>query len=304
MNHKTIMENWRRFINEEEQKILTGEEFEALSAEQQLQYGKSIGWKTRIDGEQVSVESIRYKIQGKTHPVKYTKEQFMSLKFPERYGIEKELFDAVNNGITPSWLPWLQELEKTGVVNQKNLIGSGGDIIKKKWKENADMSYFNSFTYVHGFIKPDWFTNFMEGGMNKGSELSVMGYPSTGIIEQTWGKVGVIVKGDMVYAFGSDGRTDNFVKGNSRETRSKDNADVKYTGLPSVLITNKENHSFYPTSNMIMEAVIINWEIEGIIIIAPEQIENSEEKEIWKQLVSKYSKKFKIFDKNFKEIKF
>lgn len=310
IDHQTlrqiIKEELDNVLNEQKQKILSGEEFESLSAEQQLKYGRSIGWRTGVSGNRVIVGAKDYRIQGKKHPVKYTKEQFMAVKFAKT-DAENELEGALSGDLSkiPSWLPWLKELINSGQVTKDNLIGAGGDLIRQKWIENADMSYFNSFVYVHGAKDASRLKAIVDGGMNTGSDISTIGYPSSGVQKYTWGNAGLILEGKVVQAFGSDGNTDNFIGGSAGlGARSSSDVNVKYTGKPGALITNRENHSKHDKFPAINEAILNDWKVVGIIVQDPDGFNSREDlleqnKAILQDLMTKY----KLFDKNFKEVK-
>jgi len=302
---KIIKEELQNVLMEQKQKILSGEEFESLSAEQQLKYGRSIGWRTGVSGNRVIVGAKDYRIQGKKHPVKYTKDQFMSVKF-KKTGAENELAAAKSGDLSkiPSWLPWLKELINSGQVTKDNLIGAGGDLIRQKWIENADMSYFNSFVYVHGANDSSRIKAIVDGGMNTSSDISTIGYPSSGVQKYTWGKAGLILEGKVVQAFGHDGNTDNFIGGKSGlAARNSSDANVKYTGKPGALITNRENHSKYDKFPAINEAILIDWKVVGIIVQDPDGFNSSPEAEQNKAILQDLMTKYKLFDKNFKEVK-
>ena len=310
IDHQTlrqiIKEELDNVLKEQKQKILSGEEFESLSAEQQLKYGRSIGWRTGVFGNRVIVGAKDYRIQGKKHPVKYTKEQFMAVKFAKT-DAENELEGALSGDLSkiPSWLPWLKELINSGQVTNDNLIGAGGDLIRQKWIENADMSYFNSFVYVHGAIgSASRLKAIADGGMNTGSDISVIGYPSSGVVGKTWGNVGLILEGKVVQAFGSDGNTDNFIGGRSGlAARSSSDVNVKYTGKPGTLITNRESHSKHAANQAINEAILNDWKVVGIIVQNPDGVNSSPEAEQNKAILQDLMTKYKLFDKNFKEVK-
>ena len=306
---KLILENWRRFLlKENKQKILSIEEYNSLTAEQQLQYAKAIGFSSNDDKYSVRVRATRYTVKDLSTMIttktknKFTKEQFDALKYPEKSGLAGEVFNASAHGVIPSWLPWLKKLLRVDKIPGSNLgkklIGPLGDQVKKEWKKNSDMSYFNSFVYVHGFQEPAYFRNFVSGGADSVDEISVIGYPSSGIVGRKWGTVGVILEGDVVYAFGEDGRTDNLVSGR-KTSRKAGKKDVKYTGTPERLITNKKNHELYKTYYpSIAEAILENWKIKGIVVQDPTKVDEG-----FKKILMELSKKYKLYNNNFKQVK-
>lgn len=308
---KLIIENWRRFLLKEQEgsKTLSVEEYDNLSKQQQLEYLKSINWGRTKYGEikRVKVSSgiyITLKPDGRSNLAKtkhkFTREEYAQAKRPRSKGPKGEVEVALGHqrplpgqSMIPSWLPWLKQI-LTGADPKK--IDVSGTLIKKEWKKHADMSFFNQWVWVHGFQKPEWFRAFLEGNaMDAEDEVSVIGYPKSGVIDRTWGEVGVILEGDLVYAFGSDGSTDNF----AGKERGKGKKDVKFAGKPELLITNQENFSYYGVKS-IHEALLENWSIKSFVMTVNDWDSLPDD---FKQLIQKFSDKYPVYDKNFKQIR-
>jgi len=311
-NMKLIMESWRKFLLREQQdfKVLSVEEYDNLSKEQQLEYLKSIKFgnmKNASGNKFAKVFSggyITLKPDGLSNLArtkhKFTRQEYEEVRRPRLKGPKGEVQVALGfrkplpgQSKIPSWLPWLKKI--LAGSDPKN-IDATGTLIKKEWKKHADMSFFNQWVWVHGFQKPEYLRAFIEGNVvEPEDEVSVIGYPKSGVVDRTWGDVGIIVEGDLVYAFGGGGQTDNF----AGKKRGEGVKDVKFTGKPELLITNQENFSHYGRESM-HEAIIDNWSIKGFVMT--EYSWNSLP-DVYKQLIIKFSDRYPVYDKDFKEIK-
>ena len=308
---KLIFENWRRFLLKEQQdlKILSVEQYDNLSKEQQLEYLKSINWgKTKFgDTKRVKVSAglyITLRPDGRSNLAKtkhkFTRQEYEEAKRPRLKGPKGEIQVALGEreplpgqSKIPSWLPWLKQI-LAGADPKK--IDVSGTLIKKEWKKHADMSFFNQWVWVHGFQKSDYLRAFLQGNVvETQDEVSVIGYPRSGVVDRTWGEVGVILEGDLVYAFGSDGNTDNF----AGKERGKGKKDVKFTGKPELLITNQENFSHYGVES-IHEALLENWSIKGCVMTVNDWNSLPDD---FKQIIQQFSDKYPVYDKQFKKIK-
>ena len=161
----------------------------------------------------------------------------------------------------PSWAVPIKQQYDAGEKTPQSFRQYAAQI-KQAYDKEKDQSFLNNFVYIHFIRKPEWFQNFIAGGVDSSSDLSTMGYPKGTDLQtkRTWGPIGLIISGDVVLAGVGDLQTDL-----DRPSVRHQKGYKKYTGKPEYLVANAEDFK-KSGADMFAEAVVEDWEIVGVVL--------------------------------------
>jgi len=300
---KLIMENWKRFLNEEDFRYLSEEEYVALSAEEQLAYAKR--FMTMPKDEGASSRGGGYYMSGRGYKdptaigkqfyrppkhkfAKNTKEFRALVLSDEQHQSDKRRMEI------PDWIRQVAaEQNITIPAKGPQQAKALGYAVKEKWQEVVDPQFVNRFKWVHAFQNPQWFLDFLKGKVESIDEISVIGYLDK-VAGRKWGDIGVLVKGTPTLMGGVDMATDNVDK----SARKAGQQDLKYSGAYNSFLTSDEEWKDYKSSygKSIDEALLIDWEIQAVVLTKGKIPEGYEE------VVKAAAKKYPILDQNFQKV--
>jgi hypothetical protein len=264
---KLLLENWRKFLNEEEDAIsfLSGEEFDALNKEEQLKYAEQLYFAGVFSAGSKYEKPLGFLIRAKVFRHGFGEEKIIPKWSTEEFRAMQQAHRAKQSRgieyIAPEWAKEIENKWNSGFYGEKSpqTFKKYARDIKIEWNKRADRSFFNKFIYVHWFLRPEWMSSFLAGGVDSTSELSSIGYPKkTGIVGRVWGPagVGVVLDGYITLAGNVDLQTD-------LSGRKKAKGEQKYSGRIENLFIDESGWK----NASIDEALIDNWTPVAIVLL-------------------------------------
>ena len=247
--------NYRR--NAKEEAHISSEEFDALNAQEQLDYMASTFFLKKPPGYRLTFREYKRDWDDPKVKPKFSLEELRTIKGELR----SQFVDY-----TPDWAKKIRDKHISGgygPVDSSEAQRSYLREIKIEWNKRADRNFFGKFVYVHYFLRPEWLEHVLTGGMGSSAEISTIGYlKDGGVVGRVWGgdkSVGVVVEGYITLAGNADLQVSQWIP----ETGPKAvRADQKYTGELKQLFTDEKGFR----RESIDEALIDNWKITAIVL--------------------------------------